>query len=241
MGKLTKVKGEPCEVCGYPRNKKANDKGYYRCSRCFHHKRPKANQSGKKIQKLTKIKGEPCEVCGFPRNHKNNGYYACSKCKRKRDLEINPNIVKQQYQRQKILHPNRLKDDYKKAMERNPNHNKEIYRSRVARIPEINRIDALRKKYDLTLEEYEQILQAQSGVCAICKQHETRIRHKKVIALSVDHNHATGMVRELLCFRCNLLVSHLENGRTIKKYPEQLVKAAQAYIVKHNQVTGVTA
>lgn len=46
-------------------------------------------------------------------------------------------------------------------------------------------------------EAYERLLELQGGGCAICGNPPKNRR------LSVDHNHRTGKVRGLLCFRCN--------------------------------------
>jgi len=45
--------------------------------------------------------------------------------------------------------------------------------------------------------EYQSMLDDQGGVCAICG-HPPKTRR-----LSVDHDHKTGLVRGLLCHRCN--------------------------------------
>ncbi len=55
----------------------------------------------------------------------------------------------------------------------------------------------LRSSYGITYEEYETLLAAQEGVCAICGGGTSK-RH-----FAVDHNHRTGQVRGLLCARCN--------------------------------------
>ena len=55
----------------------------------------------------------------------------------------------------------------------------------------------LKKTYGITIEEYDQLLSAQNGVCAICGGGTSK-RH-----FAVDHNHRTGQVRGLLCARCN--------------------------------------
>lgn len=52
-------------------------------------------------------------------------------------------------------------------------------------------------KLGLTVEGYDRILKAQGGKCALCGRPPKRIR------LSVDHDHKTGKIRGLLCFRCN--------------------------------------
>jgi hypothetical protein len=56
----------------------------------------------------------------------------------------------------------------------------------------------LKRKYGITLEDYERMLEAQGGVCAICGEPRPEER-----TLHVDHDHETGEVRGLLCFRCN--------------------------------------
>jgi hypothetical protein len=56
----------------------------------------------------------------------------------------------------------------------------------------------LRSKFGLTPDEYDRILQAQGGVCALCESSPTQ-----GISLHVDHDHGTGEIRGLLCMRCN--------------------------------------
>ena len=62
----------------------------------------------------------------------------------------------------------------------------------------------MQSKYGLTLDDYDSMFDAQGGVCAVCKQPE----HKR--RLAVDHCHATGKVRGLLCFSCNSTLGKLE-------------------------------
>ncbi len=61
-----------------------------------------------------------------------------------------------------------------------------------------NRKSHLKRKYSLTLEEYEEMLAKQGGGCAICGRPP-----RPDISLHVDHDHETGRIRGLLCFRCN--------------------------------------
>jgi len=83
-----------------------------------------------------------------------------------------------------------------------------------------NAARALKRKqmYGMTQEEYDTLLRRQHDVCAICKRPETSKRHGKVLSLSVDHNHATGKVRGLLCFACNTGIALLhENVDNVSK------------------------
>jgi len=54
----------------------------------------------------------------------------------------------------------------------------------------------LKRKYGISLEEYERLLARQGGACAICRRTSDRM-------LCVDHCHKTGRVRGLLCHKCN--------------------------------------
>lgn len=58
----------------------------------------------------------------------------------------------------------------------------------------------LQRTYGINQEQYDQILEVQNGKCAVCGG----TRHTK--PLHVDHDHKTGAIRGLLCFRCNRFV-----------------------------------
>lgn len=53
--------------------------------------------------------------------------------------------------------------------------------------------------------DYEERLAAQGGVCAICKGESGAKRN-----LAVDHDHDTGLVRGLLCGKCNTALGQLD-------------------------------
>ena len=88
------------------------------------------------------------------------------------------------------------------------------------------RAGKLLKKFGLTEDAYETLWQNQDGVCAICGQPETRLKFGKPTLLAVDHNHKTGAIRELICFRCNVVLGRLEESLV-------LCDKIKAYILKH--------
>jgi Autographiviridae endonuclease VII len=66
----------------------------------------------------------------------------------------------------------------------------------------VKRRSRLRTTYGITVAQYDAMLVAQGGGCAICKQPPNTYLRRKA-SLAVDHDHATGEVRGLLCGRCN--------------------------------------
>jgi len=58
---------------------------------------------------------------------------------------------------------------------------------------------SLKKRYGITLEQYDELLAKQHNRCAICGRHQAGLR----VSLAVDHNHSTGKLRGLLCDMCN--------------------------------------
>ena len=67
-------------------------------------------------------------------------------------------------------------------------------------------------RYGITPEAYSAMLAAQGGACAICRAREPGM--KKAKRLYVDHCHATGVVRGLLCFKCNSLLANARDSVT---------------------------
>lgn len=69
-------------------------------------------------------------------------------------------------------------------------------------------------RYGVTPALYNEMLERQHHVCAICKMPETLIdrRTGKVKRLAVDHCHTTGKVRGLLCFNCNSGLGHFRDS-----------------------------
>ena len=76
----------------------------------------------------------------------------------------------------------------------------------------------LRKKHDRTkelkrlgstIESFEQLLKDQKGKCAICCLNFKEEEKKPVL----DHDHATGAIRGILCQSCNMQLGHIEKQR----------------------------
>ena len=66
--------------------------------------------------------------------------------------------------------------------------------------PHYGRKNHLRRKFQITMEIWEQMYVGQNGKCGICA---TALHHDNWRNSHVDHDHATGRVRKLLCGPCN--------------------------------------
>lgn len=71
------------------------------------------------------------------------------------------------------------------------------------------RENRLKRTFDITLEQYDQMLKDQDDKCAICGKKPTE-RY-----LSIDHDHKTDKIRGLLCDSCNLLLGHANDDPVI--------------------------
>jgi len=68
------------------------------------------------------------------------------------------------------------------------------------------------RTFNITTEDYKEMLRQQNNVCAICGEPETRKYNGIVIKLAVDHCHATGKVRGLLCSTCNIALGRFQDS-----------------------------
>ncbi len=71
----------------------------------------------------------------------------------------------------------------------------------------------LKRHYNITIDEYEDMLAQQAGGCAICGSCEPGNKRNKV--LHVDHDHTTGAVRGLLCQSCNHMLGGAKDDTSI--------------------------
>lgn len=82
------------------------------------------------------------------------------------------------------------------------------------------RKEHIKHKYNLSIEEYEELFRKQDGKCAICGTSENGSK----INLDIDHDHLTGKIRGLLCNRCNRYLVALEDSEFLKNGLEYLSK-----------------
>ena len=72
----------------------------------------------------------------------------------------------------------------------------------------------LKSKYNLSIEQYSEMIILQDSKCKICNNHIDDNKSK----VCVDHNHTTGKVRGLLCNHCNSMLGFAkDNIETLKE------------------------
>ncbi len=81
----------------------------------------------------------------------------------------------------------------------------------------------LLRTYGLERQDYDAMLAAQANLCAICRTGSCK--------LVVDHDHATGKVRGLLCGRCNAALGFFRDD-------SESCQRAAGYLIAHSETTG---
>lgn len=79
--------------------------------------------------------------------------------------------------------------------------------------PDKNRQYYLSTTYGITQKVYQELFDRQNGLCAICGTHKPG--RKGTVYFAVDHDHATGEIRGLLCQRCNLILGHAQDQEDV--------------------------
>lgn len=98
-----------------------------------------------------------------------------------------------------------------KVLESGREYMRRIRKENPGKVHNMDRKVALSKRYNITVEEYNELLQKQGGVCATCGC----LPDTKNGYLCVDHDHETGRVRGLLCRRCNVVLGQVNDNMDI--------------------------
>lgn len=129
--------------------------------------------------------------------------------------------------------PYKNKEDTSACRKRNYHKHKERvikwHEDNKEQVRHTQRLAAVKRMYNLDADEYLGKILQQDNKCAICRKPESVVnRDGDVRPLCVDHNHATGRVRDLLCNRCNAALGHVDDNIST-------LKAMVVYLEKHKE------
>lgn len=99
-------------------------------------------------------------------------------------------------------------------------------RDRYWKNPEFRRANSnngMLRRYGITLEQRDDMLAGQGGVCAMCGSGDPKSKR----GWSLDHDHETNVLRGVVCVPCNTALGHYEKlRRTVG------VERVEAYLMK---------
>lgn len=149
-----------------------------------------------------------CKTCQLSFKKKRADNCFCSKACRDRDSYQN--------NRTKAI---KAATDRIKCPKKRKSHNKSQLKWAHSNFEKRKNAD-LKRKYDISLEDYKTMMESQDGKCAICT--------KKHDSLHVDHDHSTGKIRGLLCQTCNMALGLMKDNITsLLKAVEYLSEKSQ--------------
>lgn len=157
-----------------------------------------------------------CKKCGVEKPetayHRDGHGYLYRQCKECYNAEQQAKYhedveTSREYNRTKAFHRSQAARDYRKAYR--AKHASEIARKKYE--------GRIRRVYGMSVEDYEALRDSQGGVCVVCGRDPSPKR------LYVDHDHATGLVRGLLCNNCNSAIGLLADNPAA-------MRAAAAYV-----------
>lgn len=121
------------------------------------------------------------------------GIRTCTRCKEEKAVEAFPIRTHASGSRHSMCKP--CKYEYEQEWKKNN--------------PEAVLAGELRRRYGITVEQYEAMLRSQRFRCAICQRRD--------VALVVDHCHKTKRVRGLLCNNCNHAIGKFRDDPEIMR------------------------
>ena len=131
----------------------------------------------------------------------------------------NPQKASEYNKKYKKKHPEKVKEGYKKYRK---NNNVKIKEYRDKDINKDYQKEYQIKKYNITLEEYNTMLEEQDYKCAICGKEKS----ENGKSFAVDHNHKTGETRGLLCNNCNVGIGFFKDSA-------EITAKATAYLINN--------
>lgn len=80
-------------------------------------------------------------------------------------------------------------------------------------VRQVKRENSYKRQYGISIADYNRMFALQNGRCAVCGS--TDSKRKSDPHFVVDHCHATGKIRGLLCVPCNSAIGMLGDSEQI--------------------------
>lgn len=132
----------------------------------------------------------------------------CRLCKQEKELS--------EYYKSKARTRDNLRHECKSCINKSTT---DYYNRNKSKLVKVRKEYHYKRLYNITLDQRNQMILEQDGCCYICQ-----IKGKLV----VDHCHATGKVRKMLCDRCNWTLGHINDDVSI-------LPKLKLYIEEHKQ------
>lgn len=181
------------------------------CSKC---KKRKPESEFHKNKRAPDGLSSWCKTCAKVYSTK---YYAVhrkeAREQRRKHQKAHPEKVKERSRKYQKAHPRKIKAINRKWHNAHPEVRRAAglkhCREHPEKVREAQHKHRLKRKYGLTPEDYDRMLEVQGGVCAVCGEPEQALRR-----LAVDHDHVIGKVRGLVCTHCNVAMGMLDDSPT---------------------------
>jgi NMD protein affecting ribosome stability and mRNA decay len=179
-----------------------------------------------------------CKKCG--RKYKKIVKGLCGRCYRKqynlKNIKIKRKKQNEYYQKNRI---NIIKNTNKPKVKKRRKQYKKVYYEKnreyvISKVREYNKkeenklrqkINAMNKRYGISIEYYKEMRIKQKNKCAICFKSMPKKLEVTNRMWNIDHDHKTGKVRGILCHSCNHMLGYLEKD-------DNLIKNAIKYLNK---------
>jgi len=176
----------------------------------------------KRICNLCNIEKELSEFYTYKKDDKIFYFFRCKECLREERIR---KMQDPEFKKKNQKYANRFKENHPDYFKKYMENNKDKYKETINRCAKLyyeknkeyvknyskeyrrklkseqKRNYRLKAKYDITLEEFNELKVKQNNKCSICKTELDQTDRKT--KSNLDHNHTTGKVRGILCHKCN--------------------------------------
>lgn len=143
--------------------------------------------------------------------------YRCRICRREKDMKY-----KHSHKDERLAYNQKWRSENRERVNANerrrrkeiPEKYKEWSKNHRERLGKLKSLRDSCYNFNITVDEYNKMNEAQNGLCAICERpnNQKSRTEGELCRLAIDHCHKTGKIRALLCGACNKGLGHFEDN-----------------------------